>query len=476
MRHDPEKLRRFVLASYLLAVAPVAVAQEVPGGAPMQPSLARPTAATAALLGRAQERGQLRLIVGLREQPAGGLAPQTAAAQRATLAASQRALLADIGARPQRDGSLAGAGVQATTLFATIPYLALTADPAALQRLLTDPRVASVQEDVAVPPTLAQSVPLIKANQAWASGFTGSGQAVAVLDSGVAKAHPAFAGKVVAEACYSTTVAGSSRSLCRGGASSSTAAGSGVNCPTAIPLCDHGTHVASIAVGNAPGLKGVARGAKLIPIKVFSRFDSPLDCGGSAPCIMAFTSDIIRGLERVHALRTSFKIASANLSLGAGRFASACDASNGAIKAAVDRLRAVGIATVISSGNDGFDGFVGDPGCVSTAVTVGSTTKRNRISSFSNHAALVDLLAPGSGILAAVPGGSGTKNGTSMAAPHVAGAWAVLKQAKPGASVAKVQAALACTGVRLGRGGVTKPRINVAKALAVLRSPATGCR
>jgi subtilisin family serine protease len=470
----------------LLAAAPVA-AQEVPGGSEpaVAPSVARPSAPVAiSLLGRAQERGRIRVIVGLREQPqplAAGegdrLALQAATARRARLAASQRAFLADlVGARPGGAAPLVGAGVQAPTLFETVPYLALTADPGALRRLFADPRVASVQEDVAMPPALAQSVPLVKADRAWASGFTGTGQAVAVLDTGVAKAHPAFKGKVVAEACYSTTVPGVSTSLCPGGASASTARGSGVNCPTGIPGCDHGTHVASIAVGDAPGLKGVARGAKLVAVKVFSRFDSPADCNGLAPCVRAFTSDIIRGLERVRALRATFKIASANLSLGSGLFASACDASEAATKAAVDRLRAVGVATAISSGNDGLDGLVGAPGCVSTAVTVGSSTKADRVSPFSNHAPLVDLLAPGSAILAAVPGGSGTKSGTSMAAPHVAGTWAVLKQAKPGASVAEVQAALACTGARLGRGGLAKPRIDVARALAVLRSPATGCR
>jgi len=476
LRLNAKPRYRHVLATCLLAITPIAAAAQdtIATGTPAQPSLAAP-AATAALVARAQARGRIRVIVQLRDQLADEslLGTSAAAAQRAKLASSQRALLTDLGARLQPDGSLAGPGVQAVSLFTTIPYLALSADSGGLERLTADPRVAGVQEDVAVPPTLAQSVPLIRANQAWALGFDGTGQTVAVLDTGVAKSHPAFAGgKVVSEACFSTTVPGQSTSLCPGGASSSIAPGSGLNC-VGVPGCDHGTHVASIAVGNSASIKGVAPGARLIAVKVFSRFDSRFDCGGAAPCILAFTSDIIRGLERVHALRNTFAIASANMSLGGGQSSTACNTSP--VKGVIDQLRSARIATAIASGNDGFNGSVGHPGCISTAVTVGSTTKTDQISFFSNHASLVDLLAPGSSILAAVPGGSGFKSGTSMATPHVAGAWAILKQGKPVATVREVQAALACTGVPLSRAGITKPRINVLAALNVLRSPAPGC-
>jgi subtilisin family serine protease len=90
---------------------------------------------------------------------------------------------------------------------------------------------------------------------------------------------------------------------------------------------------------------------------------------------------------------------------------------------------------------------------------------------------MVELLAPGSNILAGVPGGMlGIKSGTSMATPHVAGAWAILKQARPSASVAEIQAALACTGKPVSRSGLAKPRIDVLKALKILRSRAPGCR
>ncbi len=82
-----------------------------------------------------------------------------------------------------------------------------------------------------VTPTLAESTAVIGANAAWAAGYDGSGWAVAVLDTGVDKNHNFLSGKVISEACYSTTFAYySSTSLCPGGVASSTATDSGLNC------------------------------------------------------------------------------------------------------------------------------------------------------------------------------------------------------------------------------------------------------
>ncbi|MCZ7596397.1 MAG: S8 family serine peptidase [Hyphomicrobium sp.] len=63
----------------------------------------------------------------------------------------------------------------------------------------------------------------------------------------------------------------------------------------------------------------------------------------------------------------------------------------------------------------------------------------------------------------------GVKSGTSMATPHVAGAWALLMRAKPNATVPQVQKALQCSGKRVSRGGIVQPRINVEAALAALQ-------
>lgn len=210
--------------------------------------------------------------------------------------------------------------------------------------------VLGIEEDDSAPPSLAKSVPAIGAPAAWASGYTGAGQTVAILDTGVDKPHPFLATKVISEACYSTTdPTRSISSLCPGGISASTEAGSGVNCPSG---CNHGTHVAGIAAGKGESFSGVAKEATILAIQIFSRFESSTDCGSSTPCYRTFQSDQIRGSERVLELSQSQKIAAVNMSLGSGKYISYCDALRPATKAAIDNLRARGIATIVFAGND----------------------------------------------------------------------------------------------------------------------------
>lgn len=429
----------------------------------------QPGGAAQQLLQKATRQGQVRVIVGLRitTRMEHTLSPSQVEQQRQ----SQRQVQDAIAARVL--GSATAPGVDR---FDFIPYMSMFVDAAQLGRLLADPEVVNVQEDVPEPPTLTDSVPLIHAPDVWAKGIQGTGYVVAVLDTGVAKTHPMLAGKVKSEACYSTTNAAShTTSLCPGGSSSSTAAGSGVNCALTIAGCDHGTHVASIAAGNSSVRDGVARDSNLIAIKVFSR-DTTTNATTS------FSTDQIKGLQRVYALRTSFKIASVNMSLGGGSFAAACDAGNAARKTAIDNLRAVGIPTLIASGNNGFTGSISQPACISTAIAVGNTTKSDLIAASSNHSALVKLMAPGTNITAAVPpSGYAAKTGTSMATPHVAGAFSLLKQAKPKAAVVDILAALSCTGKTVHQREVAggnpielapaKPRIDLIGAYNYLLKP-----
>lgn len=333
-----------------------------------------------------------------------------------------------------------------------IPYLALELDAAALEALVNLPQVVAIEEDIPVPPALSSSVPVIGANEAWAGGFTGAGQTVAILDTGVDSDHAAFTtggNRIVSEGCYSTTNAGyGATTVCPGGVEASTAVGSGVDCTATVGAtnskaqsdCSHGTHVASIAAGdNGGSIVGVAPDANIISLQIFSLFNNTSYCGGYSNCMLTFTSDQIAALERVYELRNSYNIASVNMSLGGGQYNGLCDSDSR--KAAIDNLRAAGIATIVASGNNGFRNSMSAPACISSAISVGATDDVDNVAYFSNVSPVLDLLAPGVSIYAAVPGGAGTKQGTSMATPHVTGAWALFKQAVPGASVDEALAA-----------------------------------
>jgi len=362
--------------------------------------------------------------------------------------------------------------------YETIPYLAVPVNAAELAALQASPLVLDVQEDIAIPVAQAQapSISLIGATNAWASGYTGAGKTIAILDTGVDKAHTALAGKVVSEACYSTNYSDFGiSSLCPGGDMESVAVNSGLNC-TEFGECAHGTSVAGIAAGNGSGFSGVAKDANLISIQVNSRVDDVDLCGGDAPCILTVTSDLVKGLERVYALRDIYSIASVNISLGDGMYTGNCDSGN-PVKTAVDQLRSVGIATVVASGNGSYSNALGFPACVSTAVSVGATgdgvsLPAGEVMSVSNSAQLLNLLSPGYFPSAPIPGGSNNVSGTSVAAAHVSGAWAILKQQQPAASVSVILSRLANNGVNVmdSRNGISKPRIQIDAALSCLQN------
>jgi hypothetical protein len=362
------------------------------------------------------------------------------------------------------------------------PMFGITVTAAELEKLAANPSVVRIQEDELSKPLLDEAVPLVGMTNAYAQGATGNGWAVAVLDSGTRRTHEFVAGKVVSAACYSTTTSSStpgssfnSQSYCPGGVPSSVAIDSANDCPTSIEGCGHGTHVSGIAAGFNTNRQagepsnGVARSGGLITINVFSQFTSLDFCGTTAnDCILSFNSDQILGLERVFALRNTFKIAAINMSLGGGQNFSACDGDGR--KPIIDQLKAAGIATLIAAGNNGFDSSVSTPGCISSAITVGSSTKGDVRSSFSNWGTLIDIVAPGSSIFSSVVDSDtsyGFKSGTSMATPMAAGAFAAIRSARPNATVDQIENALKTTGLGITAAGVTKPRIRVDQALAV---------
>ncbi|MFE0845903.1 proprotein convertase P-domain-containing protein [Streptomyces rochei] len=373
------------------------------------------------------------------------------------------------------DLSSAASAGETLQAFDTLPVVTLKVDKSGLDELASQPGVVSVTEDLPVPPTLDQSVPLIGGDQAAQAGKTGAGSAIAILDTGVATKHPFLQNRVIAEACFSPADSDyAATSLCPNGTDEQEGAGTADSetgpCAT-IAECDHGTHVAGIVAGNGVGITGaptagVAPAADIIAIQVFSKFDSEDFCGtDSAPCVLSFTSAQIAALEKVLQIRQSgAPIIAANLSLGGGRYAAACDSDPR--KVAIDNLLAAGVATVVAAGNSGFGDAVSAPACVSSAITVGSTTDDDELSSFTNRGALLDVFAPGTGIISSVPGdGYASKDGTSMAAPHVTGALAVLRQAFPDERITTLETRLKAAGKPITYTGAQTSRINVGKTI-----------
>jgi subtilisin len=422
----------------------------------------------------ANKSGSAMVIVGLDVSfvPDGSLTKFEASRQHLAIRESQNTFLQN----NQRFG------LKNIKKFEYIPYLAFEADAKALVELQKDASILSVQEDELAEPALAESTQIVGGNSAWASGFTGSGQVVAILDSGVDKNHSFLSGKVVAEACYSSNIVGSSStSVCPGGVTESTESDSGLHCATSIDGCAHGTNVAGIAAGRGTAMSGVAKDANIIAIQIFSRIGSTASCS-VAPCARYWTSDLIKGLERVRTLsNTMNNIAAVNLSLQTGQqFASNCDASHSATKAAIDNLRSVNIATIICSGNYSFTSALTAPACISTAISVGSVddgslgTTQGVVSNFSDSSPLLHLLAPGRWINSSIPGNLFQNySGTSMAAPHVVGAFAILRQKKPNATIDQIQGALVSTGQGItdSRNGIVKPLIKIDKALIAISQP-----
>ncbi len=364
-----------------------------------------------------------------------------------------------------------------------IPFVVTTVTAEGLARLERDQSVYRVFPDMAMKASLSESTEVIQAPPVWQGGDRGDGIGVAVIDSGVRRDHPFLKNKVVAEACFSSTSESvKATTLCPNGKDEEIAAGAARDCgPRDDPGgCGHGTHVAGIIAG-ADGradkiektLNGVAPRANIIAVKVFSRIDGAQCGAGVAFCMSAFSSDVLRGLLYVERMTETHKIRVVNMSLGGGKFEAACD-DDSPLTDVINRLTASGIAVVVASGNEKLVGAIAHPACISKVIAVGATTKKGEIDTrYSNVSAQVKIVAPGTEIVSSLGPAYGKLSGTSMASPHVAGLFALLKMQAPNASVADMLEAITKTGksVKDNRSNQSFPFPNAKAAVAALVRP-----
>jgi hypothetical protein len=417
---------------------------------------------------------------------------------------TDQALTGEITGR--RNGILArisGTDFKINHHYDTLPLVALSVSKESLNILETSPEVEAIQPDkinflpdpvtpnnnkiqdlnvssTILQPELMDTVGLIGASTAWSRGYSGSGWYVAILDTGIRKTHQFFNNKTIVEACFASGQTGTGD--CPNGTNTMYGPGAAVHYSSIYSGYDHGTHVSGIAAGHKSdnSLNGIAKDANIIAVKIFSKF---YNSSSKTYSVGAYDADIIKGLNYIYNLRSNYSIASVNMSLGGGQYSSqsACESTNSATKTAIDSLKAVNIATVVATGNNGWCGYVSYPACISSAVSVGASSKTDTVTSFSNCDSIMqDLFAPGVSIYSSTGGADASYdfwNGTSMATPHITGAWAVLRQMRPAATVDQLLTAITTTGYPVATncsGSYSKPRIQLDHILSMAPSVTTG--
>jgi len=332
------------------------------------------------------------------------------------------------------------------------------------------PQVASTAEQIGAPALWGETL-----------DTAGQGVKIGIIDSGVDPSHPFFdpagytmpAGFPKGQRRFTTAKVIVARSFPPKGTEVTGA-------QLAFDKSDssHGTHVAGIAAGNlnTPAetqlASGVAPRAYIGNYKVFVQTATGLSPNANSPAIVAaIEAAVADGMDVI------------NFSGGEPEL----EPSRDIVARALDAAAAAGVVPVVAAGNDYSEvgaGSVSSPSSAADAISVGAvdtdeTPNRPTHASFSSVGPTTvslrlkpDVAAPGVSVLSSVPGGWASFSGTSMAAPHVAGAAALLVERHPRWTVAQVKSALVQTGVdALTDGGLALgPRFQGGGLVALTRA------
>jgi subtilisin family serine protease len=294
-----------------------------------------------------------------------------------------------------------------------------------LLQVLDDERVVGIEPVRQFHLHLSQVKGIVNSSDSWglqfnSLNFTGQGQTICIIDTGVNFSHPDLVGKNLT---CNINCAGASCSE---------------DCAT-TDLNGHGTHVAGIAAANG-SIQGVAIGANLIGLKVFS---------GSSSSI-SDTTWIKNAIDWCVDNAEEYNISVISMSLGTSDYySSACDVQYPSFSTSIGNAYNKNISVVVSTGNEANYTGIASPACIANAIPVGdtydgnlgglswgdpvtctdTTTALDKIVCHANRNSLVQLFAPGALINSTKrTGGYEERGGTSMAAPVVAGAIAMMRQ------------------------------------------------
>ncbi len=305
------------------------------------------------------------------------------------------------------------------------------------------PRTVSTPDPVVTPPrppaapttsgetSANRGVAQIGADVAYAAGADGRGVKVAVIDSGISLSHPEFIGRIDRQ--NSIDIVTGSRA-------------------TLEDESGHGSHVAGIIAANVDGagMRGVAPESTLLAIRADLRQPGICD----TPACGYFDSDVAAALDYARVQGADI----VNLSIGKD------DAPSAAYRTALERVIASGALVVVAAGNQAdaqplAPGRLAETSGLRGGMLVAGAVDRNnvayRMNNKAGNVANYFLVAPGVDIFSTFRnGGYQRLTGTSMAAPHVAGAAAVVKSAFPSLSMQQVAAILLATADDLGPSGV----------------------